>query len=268
MELTCLHHKDEIEAFARRDPYRHLYELGDLDDLFWQHTVWYALKDAAGRIEQLVLLYTGEAVPTLLALSERPAGSIRDLLERLIGTLPDRFYAHLSPEAVSALADHFDIEPHGLHHKMGLVDRSRAGAFDTSEVVALSAADTEEASAFYRVSYPGHWFVPRMLQTGLYRGIRRGGRLVSVAGVHVYSAQFRVAALGNIATHPDWRGHGWATLVSAAVCQALDKAGVYHIGLNVRADNQAAIGCYEKLGFGWAADYGEYTVTRKSGNAV
>jgi ribosomal protein S18 acetylase RimI-like enzyme len=186
----------------------------------------------------------------------------------LIGTLPDRFYAHLSPEAVAALAGHFHIEPHCLHHKMGLVDRSRAGAFDTSDAVVLSAADTEEVSALYSVSYPGHWFVPRMLQTGLYRGIRRGGRLVSVAGVHVYSVQFRVAALGNIATHPDWRGHGCATLVSAALCQALDRAGVCRIGLNVRADNQAAIRCYQKLGFEWAADYGEYTLTRKSRKVV
>jgi predicted GNAT family acetyltransferase len=103
-----------------------------------------------------------------------------------------------------------------------------------------------------------------MLETGLYRGIRRGGRLVSVAGVHVYSPRFLVAALGNITTHPDWRGHGFATLVSAALCQALGQAGVAHIGLNVRADNEAAIHCYKKLGFECAADYGECTLTRKA----
>jgi ribosomal protein S18 acetylase RimI-like enzyme len=264
MDMICLHDKDKIEAFARRDPFRHLYEIGDLDDFFWEHTAWYALRDRAGSIEQLVLVYTDEALPTLLALSERPAGSMRDLLQRLIPVLPRRFYAHLSQEALSALEDDYRIEPHGLHHKMGLVDHSRAGTFDTSEAVALSAADTEEVSTLYRVSYPGHWFVARMLKTGLYRGIRRGGRLVSVSGVHVYSPRFRVAALGNIATHPDWRGHGFATLVSASLCQALRQAGVSRIGLNVRADNEAAIRCYKTLGFEWAADYGEYTLTRKA----
>jgi predicted GNAT family acetyltransferase len=102
-----------------------------------------------------------------------------------------------------------------------------------------------------------------MLETGLYQGIRRGGCLVSVAGVHVYSPRYRVAALGNITTHPDWRGRGLATLVSAKLCETLSKGGIEHIGLNVKADNVAALTCYERLGFRWAADYGEYTLERQ-----
>jgi hypothetical protein len=89
---------------------------------------------------------------------------------------------------------------------MGLTDRSRAAAIDGSEAVALSAADTEELLALYAASYPGNWFVPRMLETGFYFGIRRGRALVSVAGVHVFSPQYKVAALGNITTRPDARG--------------------------------------------------------------
>jgi len=54
MQAICLHNKDEIEAFLRQDPFLHLYELGDLDDFFWHHTTWYALKDCES-IQQLVL---------------------------------------------------------------------------------------------------------------------------------------------------------------------------------------------------------------------
>jgi predicted GNAT family acetyltransferase len=129
--------------------------------------------------------------------------------------------------------------------------------------VALSAADTEDLLALYAASYPGNWFVPRMLETGLYYGIRRGRALVSVAGVHVYSPHYKVAALGNIATRPDARGRGLATAVTARLCHELLLQGIEHVGLNVKADNPSAIACYEKLGFQRVADYGEYRVEPK-----
>jgi predicted GNAT family acetyltransferase len=102
-----------------------------------------------------------------------------------------------------------------------------------------------------------------MLQTGFYYGVRRGPDLVSVAGVHVYSRPYQVAALGNITTRPDARGRGLATAATARLCQELLRAGVEHVGLNVKADNRAAIACYEKLGFERVAGYGEYTVEPK-----
>ena len=51
--------------------------------------------------------------------------------------------------------------------------------------------------------YPGTWFVPRMLATNRYVGIRENGRLVCVAGVYVHSPTWGVAALGNVATLPE-----------------------------------------------------------------
>jgi ribosomal protein S18 acetylase RimI-like enzyme len=81
--------------------------------------------------------------------------------------------------------------------------------------------------------------------------------------VHVYSARYRVAALGNITTHPGLRGRGLATAASARLCRELVQAGVDCIGLNVKADNTAALSCYRKLGFERVAEYGEYTLERK-----
>src|SRR5207249_4728760 len=144
----------------------------------------------------------------------------------------------------------------GAFHKMGLTDRARLAGIDGSAAVALSAADTDDLLALYRASYPGNWFVPRMLETGFYFGVRRGGALVSVAGVHVCSQRYKVAALGNITTRPDARGQGCATTATARLCQALIRAGIEHIGLNVKADNRGAIACYERLGFQRVADYG------------
>jgi predicted GNAT family acetyltransferase len=79
---------------------------------------------------------------------------------------------------------------------------------------------------------------------------------VSVAGIHIHSKRYKLAALGNIATHPDYRGQGLAKASCAKLCQELIRT-VDHIGLNVKADNASAIGCYEKLGFKHIARYEE-----------
>jgi GNAT superfamily N-acetyltransferase len=255
--VVSLHDKDEIESFARGDPFVHIYELGDLDEFFWDRTVWYAHKQGDGQLRALALLYLDQSLPVFLANSRDPK-AVRDLVRAVMPLLPGRLYAHLSQGAVAELQERYHIEPRGTHHKMGLLGTSRLETFDTSEVMTLSPADVDDLSALYRAAYPRNWFVPRMLETALYQGIRRDGRLVSVAGVHVHSAHYRVAALGNVATHPVWRGQGLGTLVSAKVCQELLRRGVEQIGLNVHADNSVAVACYEKLGFRRVVDYGEF----------
>src|SRR5262249_43563072 len=159
-----------------------------------------------------------------------------ELLHACLPLLPRRFHAHLTPGLAPILATDYTLHPHGLFAKMMLTKPNRLRAVDTSEVAQLSPADLDETLAFYAASYPGNWFDPRMLETGYYFGYRQRGRLVSVAGVHVYSPEYEVAALGNIATHPDARGQGYATRVTARLCQALLPSSP-QIGLNVNAGN-------------------------------
>jgi ribosomal protein S18 acetylase RimI-like enzyme len=261
-DIVNLHAKDEVEAFCSNNPLLHAYALGDLDDFFWPYTTWYALRHQE-RVRQLVLLYSDCSLPTILAFAEQPVGAMRDLLSRLLSMLPRRFYAHLTGGLADVLADDYRIQPHGDYHKMALSAPSRLDGLDGSAAAPLSAADTEELRALYAAAYPGNFFVPRMLETGYYFGIRRRGALVSVAGVHVCSRRYKVAALGNITTRPDFRGQGMATAVTARLCQELQCAGIEHIGLNVKADNQAGLACYKKIGFERIADYGEYTMHAK-----
>lgn len=182
------------------------------------------------------------------------------MLRALQPVLPPRFYAHLSDDLGQAFAEGYQVENHGLHHKMILTAPSRLAGFDTSEVVPLSMQDLESLQRLYASAYPGNWFIPRMLAKAPYYGLRRGPELISVAGVHVYSPAYRVAALGNITTHPAYRGQGLATAVVARLCRALYET-VDQIGLNVKADNAAAIASYTKLGFERVADYTEYAIT-------
>jgi predicted GNAT family acetyltransferase len=101
-----------------------------------------------------------------------------------------------------------------------------------------------------------------MLETGQYVGIWEDGELVSVAGIHVYSPVYKIAALGNITTHPAKRGQGLGTIVTAGLCKRLLNT-VDAIGLNVRSDNNPAIKAYEKIGFEVVATYHEWMVNKK-----
>ncbi len=254
MQLVSLHDKNVIEAFLRKHTNLHLYALGDLDDFFWQNTLWYALQDGQ-QILELVLLYTALEVPTLLAITD-DFPLMQELLQKVKPLLPPRFYAHLSGNLPSVFAEEYRVESHGLHYKMALVNTAFLKTIDTTDVIPLTMRDLRDLQGLYRASYPGNWFDPRLLETNLYYGIRRGARIVSVAGVHVYSPYYRIGVLGNVTTHPAYRGQGLSTAVCAKLCQELLKT-VEHVGLNVRADNHSAIACYKRLGFTLVGEYEE-----------
>jgi ribosomal protein S18 acetylase RimI-like enzyme len=256
--MVPIRDKARIVDFLQRDPDLHLYEIGDLDPFFWPHTRWYGLEDDAGQLEAVALLYSATSLPVLLALG-RELAPVASLLEAIRPDLTAPFYAHLSPGLVGVLERHFACASHGVHLKMSLADPTRIYDADTSDAPRLEPRGLSEVEEFYRRSYPGNWFDPRMLSTGQYFGIREDGALVSVAGVHVYSPDFGVAALGNIATLPSHRGRGLAGRVTARLCTSLLQTAS-RIGLNVKADNLGAIACYQRLGFSRVASYEEFMV--------
>jgi GNAT superfamily N-acetyltransferase len=254
MRVVSLHRRDEIEPVLRRNVFLHIYALGDLDDLYWPFTTWYALEDA-GSIQAILLLYSAYETPTLMALGESPFEPLGELLRLARRLLPTRMYAHLSPGCRDALGSDVAIQSRGPHLKMGLIG-SKLDVPGAAIVERLTIADESELRALYTVGYPANWFDPRQIETGHYYGTRVDGQLVSAAGPHVYSSRQRVAALGNIVTHPDHRGRGYAAAVTARLCSEL-KPTVDHIGLNVHSENAAALACYSRLGFRPIAEYEE-----------
>ncbi len=263
MEIQQLRDRDRIERFLRRESELHLYEIGDLDDFFWPRTRWFGGYEN-GRLCELLLVYDGPHLPTLLAHTRRPRGPMRELLRGVMPLLPERLYAHLSVGLAGALPEAWIAHRAGRHLRLILRDAGPMRAVEIESVEFLDASHLQELEAFYATAYPGNWFDGRMLATGHYVGARSAGHLVSVAGVHVFSAEHRIAALGNVATLAEHRGRGWATRTVAALCRRLaEQADV--IGANVKADNVAALRCYERLGFQPVADYEEYGIDRRKG---
>jgi len=246
-----------IEAFLRRAPYLHAYELGDLDPREAAHTTWIT----GDPVRAVVLLYRGLTTPTIVGLVE--ASASRDAMAGLLAAhadrLPPRFYAHLTAGLIDALGP---ARRQLLGHNWKMALTAPAGEPpDADEIVALTPRDADDAVRFYAESYPGSYFEPVNLERGPYLAIRDRHGIAAIAGVHVYSPIMRIASLGNIATRPDVRGHGHARRVTAALCARLrDEVDV--IGLNVRSDNAAAIACYRAVGFAPFHEYDEWLIAR------
>lgn len=265
MKPIFIHDKTELERYLLKNRELYYYHLGDLDDFFWHYTSWYALREGED-IRALALLYTGGETATLLALADendRPAAAA--LIEALHPLLPPCFYSHFSPELHAPLLPYYDFNPGGEHYKMVLTHPEKLQAVDTDCVERLGSGDLPDLLDLYAASYPGNWFDARMLETGQYVGARGAtGRLLSVAGIHVYSPSYQTAALGNITTRIEARGTGLATRVTAALCNSLLAEGIEVIGLNVKTDNEYAIRTYVKLGFEIRATYYEYMANLKN----
>ncbi|PIQ24035.1 GNAT family N-acetyltransferase [bacterium (Candidatus Blackallbacteria) CG17_big_fil_post_rev_8_21_14_2_50_48_46] len=261
MGRVVLHDKHEIAAFLSRNPGLHLYSFGDLDDFFWPQTLWYGWKNESA-LEALILVYLGQETPAVLAFSESPEPMCQ-LLESLQPCLPPRFYTHLSPGLQPVLEQTYTLTSHGIHSRMVLTQPEALASWASERVISLSTTDLPAIEALYQRAYPQNWFDRRMLETGQYRGIFQGAQLISIAGIHVYSPEWKVAALGNITTDPVFRGQGLGTLTTGSLCQDLLQT-VALIGLNVKSDNAAAIRTYTKLGFEEIARYEEFEACFRS----
>ncbi|MFD3722174.1 GNAT family N-acetyltransferase [Streptomyces sp. NPDC058674] len=247
MTLRSLHDRSALAARFGRDPAMHLMELGDLDDLLWPHTSWYTVSESG----PVALVYAVGEIPTVLAFS-RPgeAGELEELAGALLPVLPRRFFGHVTGAVGKVLESAYAARSQAALLRMVLTDPGPAARHPGGpwRPAPLGRSDLPELLELFAQAYPGNWFDHRMLDTGQYVGARQEGRLVAVAGVHVHSAAYRVAAIGNVATHPGVRGRGAGGACVAELCRRLD-GSVEHIGLNVRADNATAVGLYRRLGF-------------------
>lgn len=266
-EVRLCRDKREIFDFLSGSAELQLYLIGDLDNFFWPNTVWYALYHK-GEIMSIALLYKGMTPATFLLFQEENLQFPRELIRTVRNQLPGELNVHLSPDLINTFGRQNILENYGLHYRMILTGNPQKIA--DNNIRRLDMNHLSLLKQLYSDSYPGNWFDSRMLETGKYFGYFIGDTLAGVAGIHVYSAEYRIAALGNIVTRKEYRGMKIAFKLTSALCSDLKKS-VDTIGLNVKADNIAAIRAYENAGFTKRAEYDEcfirnpYSLTRKSG---
>jgi RimJ/RimL family protein N-acetyltransferase len=111
----------------------------------------------------------------------------------------------------------------------------------------LLPAEIGDLNRLYQLGFAS-WLPAATILEGAYYGMRVNGQLVAAAGTHVISRSARLAVVGNVLTHLDFRGRGFGTAVTGAVTAELLRT-CDQVVLNVRADNPPALNAYRRLGF-------------------
>jgi ribosomal protein S18 acetylase RimI-like enzyme len=229
-----------LRAFLERDRIRAAYAIADLDPREFGKTRW-GVATRYGEPISVVLEYTGLTPQPMFVMGD-PQG-ITEVLRHVIK--PRLVYLAADASHLPAVAQVYRVEPGPPMLRM-VVDRL---TFRPHSGVALRLLPVEIAdlNRLYGYGFTA-WLPAESIASGVYYGIREGGRLVAAAGTHVISAEAGIAAVGNVMTHPDYRGRGYAKLTTSAVTQELLRS-CDQVVLNVRSDNPPAIAVYEALGY-------------------
>jgi ribosomal protein S18 acetylase RimI-like enzyme len=214
------------------------YALADLEPEEQANSLWLTGERAT------VLLYHGLEPPVLFA-----QGDPHESARLASGIAPRRVVYTLLPETLEAIGKDLEIEHQAFMWRMRLEkDRFPAGGDETATL--LGEGDHEAIRALFddHADRPDA-FHPRQLERGVFFGVRESGRLLGIAGTHILARGAGIAAVGNVFTHPAWRGRGIARRATAAVVSELLRRGYSTVVLNVAQSNEPAIRCYRRLGF-------------------
>jgi ribosomal protein S18 acetylase RimI-like enzyme len=235
-----------LGRFLRRHAERASYFIGDLSERYWPRCRWFAKWDD-GNIRALVLLYRHPTWPTILTLG--PTEDIEHIARQCAADWPVKCHAHLQVEHVDPMGVLFRLSGQSPVLQMAC----EPGCFMPRHistgraVVQLKRSDEPQIKSLLN-DYPENFFAVEDLDSGYYVGIYEDSTLLSMAGVHVVSSEFGVAALGNIVTKSDRRRQGYAIqCTQELVRRLLEIASV--VTLNVVETNAPAIAMYRGLGF-------------------
>ena len=229
-----------LHDFLAQDRLYAAYAICDLEEREFGRTRWGAAYDG----DELVAVgmeYTGPTPQPLFVLG-RPDGIsavLRDVIR------PRAAYIAARTTMLPAVEAHYRVDPGPQMVRMW-VDRARFRPYPAT-VQRLLPVEIGELNRLYQLGFAS-WLPSGAIADGVYYGMRVNGQLVAAAGTHVVSPAARLAVVGNVLTHLDYRGRGFATAVTGAVTAELLRS-CDEIVLNVRADNPPAINAYRRLGF-------------------
>ncbi len=250
-QLERIHDKSVLHQFLIQDRYANAYLLGKLDQAYDPFCKWYGQTDAQGNITNLMLLYQGLSIPVAF-FDSAPDKDAHQFFLACQSYLPKRFEFHVINENMSAFREIYSIASCQKMHRMGL-DRSHykpnPELYANVKVERLGHRDTAAIMELYQ-HYPDHFFEPYQLESGLYFGVRSttDNSLLSIGGIHNISPE-NVSIIGNLVTHPQARGKGLATAITARLLDELFER-VSFVALNVQFNNNPAIRMYTNFGFG------------------
>jgi GNAT superfamily N-acetyltransferase len=237
--------KDEILAFLQQDRFYAVYAIGDLEPDFFPKCEWFSAADGE-RTQALALHFTGLDPHALFTMGA--SGGLALILGSVLR--PDRVYFTGRSEHLPAVQAFYSLGEIKKMLRMRVRDEDFYPV--AGKALKLSPGYSSELKRLYSLGESRGEsviaFSPYQLAQGVFYGIEKRGRLVAAAGTHLVASTYRVAAVGNVFTDPDYRGRGYATLCTSTVTKELLSRGM-DVVLNVQEGNADAIHVYQKLGY-------------------
>ena len=240
---AVIHQLRDIEAvravLERTRPYA-AYALAYLDKRMFGLADFY--EATAGDRRALVMHARGGLGPSTFSMGD--ASLVGTLLSLHPG--PRQAFFTCEPEHVERILTTHNVWRPQTMLRMQLTREDFRPPADLSGVRRLIAADAVDLNRLYNeesTRYTG-----RQIIEGVYFGAHHRGWLVAAAGTHIYSRREGVAVIGNVFTHPDFRGHGLGSATTAAVATHLLQ-DCDLVVLNVDPANRTARHIYEQMGF-------------------
>lgn len=229
-----------LREFLERDRLFAAYAICDLNEREFPRTRW-GVARAGDEVVSVAMEYRGLTPQPMFVMgqTEGIAAILKDIVR------PRAAYVAAKADSLPAVAHHYRVDSGPEMIRMW-VDR---GTFKPvmSRVERLLPVEVHELNRLYRLGFAA-WLPSSAIAEGVYYGIRVNGRLVAAAGTHVVSKEASLAVVGNVLTHVEHRGRGYAKAVTSAVTAELLRS-CDQVVLNVRSDNPSAIAAYRRLGY-------------------
>ena len=235
-----LEDRDAILRLLEARPAYTAYALGQLEPRLFPLSQWWLAEGDGGRA--LLLHSRGGLGNALLALGD--AAPLRALMSLHPG--PRNVFATCQAEHLGVIRRFFHLSQEQPMLRMKVT----AATFrpPQGEAQRLRGRDARAMNRLYGAEGAIASYTARQVDGGVYFGAFVDTRLVAVAGTHAVSAAHGVAVVGNVYTHPRYRGRGLGALVTGAVTAALVETCPLVV-LSVDPRNLAAVHAYQRLGY-------------------
>jgi len=251
--------RDALGERLQADRYNAAYALAQLDDDAWNEAEFFLGNTPNG----IAVVCHSRAGLGHATTSAGPSDGVRAILALHPG-FPTTF-AIADPHHVEALETAYTFR-HITRMMRMLVTRESFRPNDRPAQPML-AAHVQLLNRLYNAEGDPTHYRKEHIAEGCYWGVIDNERLVAVAGTHAIARTHNIAILGNVFTHPRFRGRGHATTATAAVTAALLDQ-VDEVVLSVNPDNAPAVHAYRKLGYRQVGEIIEASATRHTGTLI
>ena len=255
-----LRDREAIRRLLESRPVYTAYALGQLEPHLFPLSEWWLAEGDGGAAplggRALLLHSRGGLGNALFALGE--AGPLTALLYLHPG--PRNAFATCQAEHIGVLRRFFRLSQEQPMLRMKVTaDTLRP---PEGEARRLRGREIRLVNRLYNAEGAVASYTAHQIEEGVYFGAHVGERLVAVAGTHSVSPVHGVAVVGNVYTHPRYRGRGLGALVTGAVTAAVIEACPLVV-LSVDPRNRAAVRAYQRLGYEGECRLIEAAATRK-----